>query len=72
MEQESRGRAGGGPNDGSGAAGEAGERAIAELERLRDRMAELNEKLVALIRRRPTTALLVAAVAGYLIGRLLR
>lgn len=43
-----------------------------QLEELRQRVGELNERVVSFIKERPGTALLIAAGAGYLIGRILR
>jgi hypothetical protein len=47
-------------------------RANIGVEDARVRLAELNEQLVARVRARPGAALLIAAAAGFLIGRLLR
>ena len=49
-----------------------GEEAQEQLEELRQRMGEVNERLVSFIKERPGTALLIAAGAGFLIGRILR
>ena len=43
-----------------------------QMEELRQRVGELNERVVSFIKERPGTALLIAAGAGYLIGRILR
>ena len=43
-----------------------------QLEELRQRVGELNERVVSFIKERPGVALLIAAGAGYLIGRILR
>ncbi len=47
--------------------------ALAEqVEAFSERFEEANDKLVGFIKERPITALLVAGVGGYLIGRILR
>jgi hypothetical protein len=51
---------------------ELSEQAMAELDRLRQHASDVSEHLVAFIRERPGTALLIAAAAGYLIGRIAR
>jgi hypothetical protein len=51
---------------------EIGEQAMAEIEKLRARAGEWGERLVTLVRERPGTSLIVAAAAGYLIGRIVR
>jgi ElaB/YqjD/DUF883 family membrane-anchored ribosome-binding protein len=51
---------------------EIGERAMAELDRLRQQASDYGEQVVAFIKERPGTSLLIAAAAGYLIGRLVR
>jgi ElaB/YqjD/DUF883 family membrane-anchored ribosome-binding protein len=51
---------------------EIGEQAMQQLDRLRDQASELGERAVAFIKERPGTSLLIAAAAGYLIGRLVR
>jgi hypothetical protein len=43
-----------------------------DIEQIRERFVDLNERVVELIRERPGTSLLVALGAGYLIGRILR
>jgi hypothetical protein len=43
-----------------------------QMEELRQRVGEINERLVSFIKERPGTALLIAAGAGFLIGRILR
>jgi ElaB/YqjD/DUF883 family membrane-anchored ribosome-binding protein len=50
----------------------AGEQAMAELDHLRERVGDIGERVVGFIKERPGTSLLIAAAAGYLIGRLLR
>ena len=49
-----------------------GEQAMAELDRLREQASEISERVVGFIKERPGTSLLIAAAAGYLIGRMLR
>jgi ElaB/YqjD/DUF883 family membrane-anchored ribosome-binding protein len=49
-----------------------GEQAMAELDHLREQAGELGERVVGFIKQRPVTSLLIAAAAGYLIGRMLR
>lgn len=39
------------------------------IDRARDQIVEANQRFVALVRRNPGTSLIVAAAAGYLIGR---
>jgi len=51
---------------------EIAEQAEAQLAQLRERMGEINERVVGFIRERPGTAILIALGAGYLIGRMLR
>jgi ElaB/YqjD/DUF883 family membrane-anchored ribosome-binding protein len=51
---------------------ELGEQAMHQLDRLRDEASELGERVVAFIKERPGTSLLIAAAAGYLIGRIVR
>src|SRR5262249_35167094 len=46
---------------------EIGEQAMHQLERLRDEASHLGERVVAFIKERPGTSLLIAAAAGYLI-----
>jgi ElaB/YqjD/DUF883 family membrane-anchored ribosome-binding protein len=43
-----------------------------ELDELRQRAGDLKQRVAELIRERPVVALLVAAGAGYLLGRILR
>jgi ElaB/YqjD/DUF883 family membrane-anchored ribosome-binding protein len=42
------------------------------LDELRERFAEMNERVMGFVRERPGTAILIALGAGYLIGRVLR
>jgi len=49
-----------------------GEQAIEQLERLRQQAGEIGERVVEFIKERPGTSLLIAAAAGYLIGRIVR
>jgi hypothetical protein len=65
MEQEKRGHG----NNGGQALSDEAQR---QIEELRHRVGEINERLVTFIKERPATALLIAAGAGYLIGRILR
>jgi ElaB/YqjD/DUF883 family membrane-anchored ribosome-binding protein len=51
---------------------EIGEQAMAELDKMRDRASQLGERVVSFIKERPGTSLLIAAAAGYLIGRIVR
>jgi len=57
--------------NGNGSAG-MGAHARFELDELRLRAEELKRRLTGLIKERPIAALLVAAGAGYLVGRILR
>jgi ElaB/YqjD/DUF883 family membrane-anchored ribosome-binding protein len=54
------------------AAEDLGEQAMHQLERLREQANELGERVVEFIKERPGTSLLIAAAAGYLIGRIVR
>ena len=49
-----------------------GEQAMAQIDRLREQAGEVSERVVGFIKERPGTSLLIAAAAGYLIGRMLR
>jgi ElaB/YqjD/DUF883 family membrane-anchored ribosome-binding protein len=49
-----------------------GEQAMEQLDHLRERASELGERVVGFIKERPGTSLLIAAAAGYLLGRMLR
>lgn len=49
-----------------------GQRAMEQLEDLREQAGEMGERVVAFIKERPGTSLLIAAAAGYLIGRIVR
>jgi ElaB/YqjD/DUF883 family membrane-anchored ribosome-binding protein len=51
---------------------EIGEKAMAEIDRLRQQASDVGEQVVAFIKERPGTSLLIAAAAGYLIGRIVR
>ena len=51
---------------------ELGEQAMQQLDHLREQASELGERVVAFIKERPGTSLLIAAAAGYLIGRIVR
>ncbi len=48
------------------------EQAMAQIDRLREQAGEVSERVVGFIKERPGTSLLIAAAAGYLIGRMLR
>jgi ElaB/YqjD/DUF883 family membrane-anchored ribosome-binding protein len=56
----------------SAKAREMGDVASRELEDLRERFGDVNERVVGFIRERPGTSILIAIGAGFLIGRLLR
>lgn len=49
-----------------------GEQAMQQLDHLREQASEIGERVVSFIKERPGTSLLIAAAAGYLIGRILR
>jgi ElaB/YqjD/DUF883 family membrane-anchored ribosome-binding protein len=51
---------------------EIGEQAMQQLDQLRDQASEMGERVVSFIKERPGTSLLIAAAAGYLIGRIVR
>jgi ElaB/YqjD/DUF883 family membrane-anchored ribosome-binding protein len=51
---------------------EIGEQAMVELDKLRERAGAIGERVVGFIKERPGTSLLIAAAAGYLIGRIVR
>jgi hypothetical protein len=53
-------------------AGALGAEAHEQLDELRHRASELNERIIELIKERPGTALLLAAGVGFFIGRILR
>jgi hypothetical protein len=40
------------------------------LEEARDELSDLNQRVIAVIKRRPGTCLLVALAAGFVIGRM--
>lgn len=52
--------------------GDIGSQVAAEFGDLRQRVDDVTEQAAHFIRTRPGTSLLLAAAAGYLIGRLLR
>jgi hypothetical protein len=58
--------------NGNGSAAGVGAHARLDLDELRLRAEDLKQRAASLIRERPVTALLLAAGAGYLIGRILR
>lgn len=49
-----------------------GEQAMQQLDHLREQASEVGERVVQFIKERPGTSLLIAAAAGYLIGRIVR
>jgi ElaB/YqjD/DUF883 family membrane-anchored ribosome-binding protein len=49
-----------------------GEQAMEQLDHLREQASEMGDRIVGIIKERPVTSLLIAAAAGYLIGRILR
>jgi ElaB/YqjD/DUF883 family membrane-anchored ribosome-binding protein len=49
-----------------------GEQAMQQLDNLREQASEMSERVVGFIKERPGTSLLIAAAAGYFIGRILR
>jgi ElaB/YqjD/DUF883 family membrane-anchored ribosome-binding protein len=49
-----------------------GEQAMEQLDHLREQAGEIGERVVSFIKERPGTSLLIAAAAGYFIGRILR
>ena len=49
-----------------------GEQAMEQLDHLRQQASEIGERVVEFIKERPGTSLLIAAAAGYLIGRIVR
>ena len=49
-----------------------GEQAMQQLDQLREQASEMGERVVEFIKERPGTSLLIAAAAGYLIGRIVR
>jgi ElaB/YqjD/DUF883 family membrane-anchored ribosome-binding protein len=49
-----------------------GEQAMHQLDNLREQASEIGERVVEFIKERPGTSLLIAAAAGYLIGRIVR
>ena len=51
---------------------EVGEQAMQQLDHLREQASEVGERVVAFVKERPGTSLLIAAAAGYLIGRIVR
>jgi ElaB/YqjD/DUF883 family membrane-anchored ribosome-binding protein len=53
-------------------AGELAEAAGVDLDELRNRVGDVNDRIVGFIKERPGTSILIALGAGFLIGRLLR
>jgi ElaB/YqjD/DUF883 family membrane-anchored ribosome-binding protein len=51
---------------------EIGEQAMQQLDNLREQASEMSERVVGFIKERPGTSLLIAAAAGYFIGRIVR
>jgi ElaB/YqjD/DUF883 family membrane-anchored ribosome-binding protein len=51
---------------------ELGSAMSAELGELRERLDEVTDRAAHFIRTRPGTSLLIAAAAGYVVGRMLR
>jgi ElaB/YqjD/DUF883 family membrane-anchored ribosome-binding protein len=49
-----------------------GDQAMQQLDQLREQASEIGERVVSFVKERPGTSLLIAAAAGYLIGRILR
>ena len=49
-----------------------GDQAMQQLDHLREQASEVGERVVQFIKERPGTSLLIAAAAGYLIGRIVR
>ena len=49
-----------------------GEQAMEQLDHLHQQASELGERVIGFIKERPGTSLLIAAAAGYLIGRIVR
>ena len=43
-----------------------------QLDQLREQASEIGERVVSFVKERPGTSLLIAAAAGYLIGRIVR
>ncbi len=54
------------------AARELTDKAQEQFDDLRERVGDVNERIVGFIRERPGTAILIAIGAGFLIGRMLR
>lgn len=74
MENRTSGQSGSAKTNGnlSAKAEEMGEEAMQQLDRLREQASEIGERVAGFIRERPGTSLLIAAAAGYLIGRIAR
>jgi len=58
--------------DGGTKAAELAEAAGVDLDELRNRLGDVNDRVVGFIKERPGTSILIALGAGFLIGRLLR
>ena len=73
MEQRT---SGGGSSRNNGELGDVARRISSEAEEqldvLRERLGELNERVTGFIRERPGTSILIALGCGWLIGRMLR
>jgi hypothetical protein len=74
MEQRPGGGGFGKTNNGNlnARANELGEAAQQQLDAMRERLGDMNDRIVGFIKERPGTAILIAVGAGYLIGRMLR
>ena len=62
---DDRGQHVGRTNGGGAGSSALGDEAQQQMEELRQRVGEINERVVAFIKERPGTALLIAAGAGY-------
>jgi len=69
MEQRGQGTTSG---NGGGAGSALSDEAQMQLEELRQRVGEINERVVGFIRERPGTSLAIAVGVGFLVGRILR
>ena len=71
MEQQ-RGQNTGSMNGGGAGSSALSDEAQRQLDELRQRVGEVNERVVAFIKERPGTSLLIACGLGFLVGRILR
>jgi ElaB/YqjD/DUF883 family membrane-anchored ribosome-binding protein len=71
MEQQ-RGQNTGSTNGGGAGSSALSDEAQRQLDELRQRVGEVNERVVAFIKERPGTSLLIACGLGFLVGRILR